>query len=216
MTADELISEFKIMVNEHWQYTWGAAEKGCVDCSGAFVYSFRRHNQSIYHGSNTIARKYVTGDLITDPHKVVSGMIAFKTRKPGDTKYNLPDKYKSQGDQLDYYHCGLVVGNRVYNAQSAATGFVSSSLDGWSHFAYLKGVDYSEPVPKPTSAGPAYVYADTGKTVNLRKLPSKSSAVLERIPIGSAVEITDDLDWTLVKYNDKVGWIQTIYLKGGE
>lgn len=37
------------------------------------------------------------------------GEIVYKARKPGDSSYNLPDRYKANGgDLLDYYHVGVV------------------------------------------------------------------------------------------------------------
>ena len=56
--AQELIGVFQTMWKERWKYTWSAAEKGNVDCSGAFVYAFKQFGISYPHGSNAIARQY--------------------------------------------------------------------------------------------------------------------------------------------------------------
>lgn len=56
IAVSAILGDFQRMLDEHWKYTAGAAEAGNVDCSGAFVWSYRQHGQSIYHGSNRIAR----------------------------------------------------------------------------------------------------------------------------------------------------------------
>jgi hypothetical protein len=57
--VDGLIALFNRMYREKWEYKWGAAQTGCVDCAGAFVWAYRQYGQSIYHGSNRIARRYI-------------------------------------------------------------------------------------------------------------------------------------------------------------
>ena len=47
ISAKELIKQFQTMYREHWAYIWGKAEKGCVDCSGAFVYAFRQRRDRV-------------------------------------------------------------------------------------------------------------------------------------------------------------------------
>ena len=58
MTNQDLIAEFQKMIG--WKYEWGAARTGTVDCSGAFVFAMKKYGLSIYHGSNTIWRSYLT------------------------------------------------------------------------------------------------------------------------------------------------------------
>ncbi len=120
------------MYEERWAYEWGAARKGCVDCSGAFSYAFRQLGGSIYHGSNTIARKYV-GAFRKTP---VPGYAAFRWKKTDTAKY--PD------GRGDFYHIGLVDsdGEHVLNAKGAKAGFCRDTLDGWHSFAPLRGVAY--------------------------------------------------------------------------
>ena len=35
--VSDFIAIFEQMKKEKWKYEWGAARKGCVDCSGAFT-----------------------------------------------------------------------------------------------------------------------------------------------------------------------------------
>ena len=57
-----------------WRYEWGAAKQGCVDCSGAFVYALKKYGLSIYHGSNTIWREYLTSKGKIGELEVVPGI----------------------------------------------------------------------------------------------------------------------------------------------
>ncbi len=148
--ANDLIAIFRQMKDEHWQYVAGAAEKGKVDCSGAFVWAYRQFGRSIYHGSNRMARTEVESLIPVKGAQIVPGMAAFKRREPGEANYALPDEYRTggqrcNGDLCDYYHVGLVAadGKTVLNAQSSQTGFVASPIsERWSHVGYLKQVEY--------------------------------------------------------------------------
>ena len=51
IAASAILGDFQRMLDEHWKYTAGAAEAGNDDCSGAFVWSYRQHGQSIYHAA---------------------------------------------------------------------------------------------------------------------------------------------------------------------
>ena len=56
--AGALIALFKQMARENWAYEWGKAQKGVVDCSGAFVYAMKTlGGVDIPHGSNAIVRQ---------------------------------------------------------------------------------------------------------------------------------------------------------------
>lgn len=139
--SDDLIALFQLMYAEKWKYEWGAARRGCVDCSGAFVYAFRQLGGSIYHGSNTIARKYV-GAFQKTP---APGFAAFKWKKTDTAKY--PD------GRGDFYHIGLVDadGEFVLNAKGTKAGFCRDKADGWHSFAPLLGVEYNPSAPSGAS-----------------------------------------------------------------
>ena len=175
-----LISLFRRMFDEHWAYVWGAARTGCVDCSGAFVWAYRQFNQSITHGSNAIARRYVVELLPIS--KAQPGMAAFKIRKPGDKYYALPATYQKggagyNGDLNDYYHIGLVAedGKSVLNAQSAQAGFTRTALSKWGCVGFLKAVDYD----KEGGQMETYIVtADNGLPVRVRDNPGGATITI--------------------------------------
>lgn len=56
--ASYLVEKFKYMLDHKWKYVAGGAKEGAVDCSGAFTYWYAQAGSYMYHGSNTMWRKY--------------------------------------------------------------------------------------------------------------------------------------------------------------
>jgi hypothetical protein len=223
MTHTQLIDHFERMWRENWRYEWGSAETGKVDCAGAFVWAYRQHGKSIYHGSNRIQRTEILEMLPIDRWE--PGMAAFKRRMPGDRLYALPDGYKPggkhhNGDLADYYHIGLVgYDGKVLNAQSKNTGFVKSKLDNsWCGVARLKQATYEE----KESGQMATIKTADGKPVNLRGDPSTKNAYLYKLASGAAVEVLEKAindsgeEWAKVKAGGKIGYVMAQYLSGAD
>ena len=214
--VDGLIALFQRMYREHWRYTWGAAEEGDVDCSGAFLYAYRQFGQSIAHGSNAIARKYVKEILPVS--KAKPGMAAFKLKKPEQSGYDLPAKYRKggaayNGDLSDYYHIGLVDegGKYVLNAQGEKAGFTRTKLSAWGAVGYLKAVEYKG---GDTPMESMVVTASNGKPVAVRKGNSTEAMVIKRLPVGTVVEAFMDIDgWREIICGDVDGWMMSKFLK---
>lgn len=222
--ANELLRLFQRMNTEHWPYEWGAAKEGVVDCSGAFVWAYRQFGESIYHGSNRIARKYVVELLPISEAK--PGMAAFKLREPGEEYYALPQGYmpggaQYNGDMNDYHHIGLVDEDPSYvlNAKSTAEGFKRSPIkDGWDCVAYLKAVDYGEMEEvEPMDVYEAEVVAESGSTVRMRKQPTTDSTTIAKVPLGEEVQVNESAQgWAQITYGGKTGYMMTKYLKKTE
>lgn len=236
--VSKLIALFQTMYREHWNYVWGKAEKGCVDCAGAFSYAFSVLGGKIAHGSNTIARRYTTGGL-RPISEAKPGMAAFKAKSPEESGYNLPDKFlpggaSYNGDLMDYYHIGLVDDDVRYvlNAKGEKYGFcrdVLTAKNGWDFVAYLKNVDYGgkdNPDEKgddmeEKEAKVVLPSGASGTTVNMRAQASTSAQLIARVPVGDTVEvITDRGDWCMIRWNGYSGWMMSNYLEyagqGGE
>ncbi len=146
----KLIEIFQIMLKQKWKYQWGAAREGLVDCSGAFAYAFRKLGGYMYHGSNTMWRKYTTEKGKVGEITLVPGMAVFRWRKSGKE----PAAYKSDG-LGDFYHVGLFIGNgEVIEARSVKAGVVKGTISGWQYAARLAGVDYTGEVPNPPPSQP--------------------------------------------------------------
>ena len=226
--VDSLIELFQKMYKEHWKYIWGAAEKGCVDCSGAFTYAFKTLNGSTCpHGSNAMARNFIVGSLLP-VSEAKPGMVAFKLHKPGISGYDLPAKYKSggssyNGDLNDYYHVGLVDEDIRYvlNAKGTKSGFCRDKItSNWHCVAYLKGVDYgdsSNDIKEDIPMQEAKVVLPSGAkgdTVRMRKRASTSADVVANVPVGSMIGVeADQGQWCKIMYGDKAGYMMSNYIE---
>ena len=211
MNAKELINQFQIMYWEHWSYEWGKASRGCVDCSGAFVYAFRQYGLTIAHGSNSIGRKYITGQLLPIS-QARPGMVAFKCR-PWTESEQSNQWYGS--DPGDLYHVGLVDDDPDYvlNAKGEKAGFCRDSIKSWDYVAYLKNVKYTEVEPMQT-ATVVLPSGSSGKTVNFRTRPDREAQLVERVPVGSQVEVIEDLGaWCKIQWAGRTGYMMSNYLE---
>lgn len=251
--CSSIMSDFKMMLADKWGYIpatagtmWTQTKQDATqnamakkygskwighmvaDCSGAFVYSYKKYGQVIYHGSNRIARKYVVKLLPISEAK--PGMAAFKYYAPGQKGYSLPSEYKQGGSQYngdlnDYYHIGLVDEDPKYVLNSATTinGFIRSKIsNGWNACGYLKAVDYAddgkdddEPVVENDIM---IVTSENGAPVNMRESASVNSRIVARVPVGSEVIVmkVDKNGWTGVKYGRHDGYMMTKFLKPKE
>ena len=222
--AAELIRIFQKMYQEHWPYEWGKAERGCVDCSGAFVYAYKQFGQSIAHGANAIARQHIKGNLLP-ACQAKPGMAAIKLRTPNEEGYDLPDKYRQGGSAYDgnlndYYHIGLVDTdpNYILNAKSTQAGFSRDKIwNGWDCVAYLAKVDYQDEGDSEMEEVKAVVALPagaSGSTVNLRASASKSAKIIRRVPVGTTVKVlTDQEFWCEIEVDGVSGWMMANYLE---
>ena len=210
-----------------WPYVSpGTNDARGIDCSGLFVKAYRDQGASIYHGSNTIYRKYCSEKgKLTNVSQLKPGMAVFKWNP------NTPEKFD---DGLgDFQHIGLVTGVnplRIVHASSAA-GCVTTDtkLGKWAYWGWLKDVAKTDtqPIPddpyEPTEGDEepmtefATVIAESGSTVNLRSKARSNAALVERVPIGARVEVLGTCgSWTKVKFGSRNGYMMTKFLTAEE
>ena len=96
-----MIADFQLMVNEKWQYVSDSAERGKVDCSGAFTYWYAQEGSKMYHGSNTMYRKWSTEKGKIGEISLVPGMAVYKNKHDGKE----PAEYLNDG-LGNFYHVG--------------------------------------------------------------------------------------------------------------
>ena len=212
ISVKTLIKNFKRMYAEHWKYEWGSHREGCVDCSGAFTYVFGLYGIYYPNGSNSIAHKYIVGELLP-VSEAKPGMAAFKRRAWKDSEKG--NKWYGT-EPGDIYHIGLVDEDPKYvlNAKSPSSGFSRDKIDSWAYVAYLKDVDYEGDEEPMKTATVVRTQTSTGNSVNLRYGPSTSSKLVERVPFGSVVEVLNDAgEWCRVRWEDHEGWMMANYLE---
>ena len=245
--CNSILADFHQMLDDKWGYIpatagtmWTQAKQNATtnamakkygskwighmvaDCSGAFVYVYKKYGMSIYHGSNRIARKYVVELLPISEAK--PGMAAFKFYKPGEKGYQLPEDYKPGGSQYngdlnDYYHIGLVEENPKYVLNSATTinGFIRSKIsNGWNACGYLKAVDYDgKDDDEPMFDNNLFVVtSENGQPVNMRQTASVTSDIVAKVPVGTEVNVIGENSngWKYVQYKTKKGWMMSKFL----
>lgn len=157
--ADQLIKLFKQALNEKWGYIWGGSGetwtqakqdaatremtikygqkwvgKRVADCSGLFSWAFKSLGGYMYHGSNTMWKKYC----------VDQGKLSNGKRDDGNELKPGSAVFMCKKNSTDYYHVGLYIGdNYVIEARGTVSGVVKSKVSSWTHWGELKGVSYN-------------------------------------------------------------------------
>ena len=181
-----------------WPYVSpGTNDSRGIDCSGLFVKAYRDQGASIYHGSNTIYRKYCAEKgKLTSVSQLKPGMAVFKWNP------NTPEKF---------------------NDSAAGCVTTDEKLGKWAYWGWLKDVAKTDSLP-PTPAEPtegdeepmaefATVIADSGSTVNMRSKARSTAALVERVPLGARVEVLGTCgSWTKVKFGSRTGYMMTKFL----
>ena len=240
--AADLVDGFYISLNERWGYIYGCSHEkwteakqreyerkysedadrknSCTfggkwvghwvtDCSGLFHYWFSQLGGKIAHGSNSIWNGYCSqrGTLKagarTDGQPILPGTAVFTSNDAGE-----------------HNHIGLYVGGGlVIEAQGAKAGVCTSMLtnEKWTHWGMLRDVNYEGGGEKTMTATVVLPQGKSGKTVNMREKPSTGSGIVKQIPVGSEVELYEDLgQWCRIGYNGLTGYMMSDYLEYGQ
>ena len=205
-----LIASFREALG--WPYVSpGSNDRNGIDCSGMFVRAYRLQGASIYHGSNTIWRRYLSDKgEIHDADQLRPGMAVFKHRAADTAKY--PD------GEGDFFHIGLVVSAKPPHIIHASTNGMKVREDRWSkswtHWGKLRDVDYNEQNTDGGDCVDAWVSTPGGGVLNLRAKKSTGSNVKARIPNGTKLTVLDrsDIEWYQVEYESVTGWVMAEYL----
>lgn len=195
---------------------------GKCDCIGLVIGGIRRAGGKWTgtHGSNYAARNEVEYLLpIEDVGELNVGEVVFKAAMPGGSNYNLPSKYASDPDKRDYYHVGVVTSTAPLEiTHCTGPGIVRDTKQGkWNYRGWLRKVS-QEGGTMPytttnTTTTTATVTAASGSNVNLRASASTSAALVERVPVGATVTVSEYGDsWCRVSYDGKTGWMMRRYL----
>ena len=155
ISAKALKAAFQQALDEKWGYIWGTRGqtwtqanqdkatramtvkygakwigRKVADCSGLFVWAYKQHGMSIYHGSNTIFSKYCSE----------TGPLAGKVKiRVGTAVFQNSDGKRG--------HIGLYAGGGMcIEAKGTQHGVVSSPLTVWDEWGVLKDADYADEI----------------------------------------------------------------------
>ena len=197
----------------------GDGSDGTCDCIGLVIGAIRRAGGSWTgtHGSNYAAR-YEMRELlpVTDAGELCLGDVVYKARTPGQAGYALPERYKSDPDQRDYYHVGVVTATSPLEiTHCTSPGIVrDTKLGKWTYRGRLEKVDYNGTSQEvETMAQMATVVADSGSTVKMRSKPSTSDGLYWEVPVGTVVQVAEvSGGWAKVRYGDRTGYMMAKFL----
>ena len=105
-----------------------------ADCSGLFSWAFKQLGGYMYHGSDTMYRKYCTG----------KGEL--KKGKRTDSSALKPGTAVFVWNGRKYSHVGLYIGDgTVIEAMGTVSGVTTTKVTAgkWTHWGELTGVDYA-------------------------------------------------------------------------
>lgn len=198
----------------------GDGSDGTCDCIGLVIGAIRRAGGSWTgtHGSNYAAR-YEMRELlpVTDAGELCLGDVVYKARTPGQAGYALPERYKNDPDQRDYYHVGVVTAtNPLEITHCTGPGIVrDTKLGKWTYRGRLEKVDYDGTSQEVgTMVQTATVVADSGDDVKMRSTPSKTDGLYYKVPVGATVQVASvDGEWAKVRYQDRTGYMMVEYLE---
>jgi len=203
--ASDLVKIFSQMESEKWKYAAGANKQGEVDCSGAFYYAYKQLGGYMYHGSNTMWRKYTTKKGKIGEIDLIPGMAVFKCR---DWTSAQSSNGWYETDPGDVYHVGMYVGDGwVVEAQSKKTGVVKTKVSTWHLAAQL--VDTVYDIDENTAAAEPFVpFLGTVKInrgwLNLRSGPDTSCSREAKAYNNEVLSVVDEKDdWYIIDLNGK-------------
>ena len=193
---------------------------GTCDCIGLIIGAIRRAGGSWtgIHGSNYAARHEMRQLLpVTDAGELCLGDVVYKARTPGQAGYALPERYKNDPDQRDYYHVGVVTAVEPLEiTHCTGPGIVrDTKLGKWTYRGRLEKVDYDGTSQEVgTMVQTATVVADSGSKVKMRSKPSTSDGLYWEVPGGATVQVVENTGgWAKVRYGDRTGYMMEEYLK---
>lgn len=215
--ASDLVRIFKQMADEKWKYVAGAHKQGEVDCSGAFYYAYKQLGGYMYHGSNTMWRKYTSNKAEIGDIDLLPGMPVFKCRQWTST-YSNNGWYNT--DPGDMYHVGCYIGNGiVVEAKSKKRGVVTSSIEEWSHAAQLIDTKY-DLIDGETNIKTEEVFPFVGEVslnsgyLHLRTGPSTSYPSRVKAYNGDIFTVTGKVSqWYLIEHSGKKLYAHESYIK---
>lgn len=159
---------------------------------------------------------------------LVSGATSQWTKTDWDAKGTIdtlpPGEFvflyrRQNGSSTVMAHTGVAIGDGTcVHARGTAYGVVQQNMSqyAWTHWARPKWPDCGqisdEKVNEMEVLYQATVYAQNGKTVNMRKEPGAD--VLIKVPVGAEVDVlAKTAGWYKIQYSGKTGYMQAAFLR---
>ncbi len=147
ISLNEFLAAVEEIAAENPSYRKGGSGfDGSCDCIGLIIGALQRcgGKWNGIHGSNWAARNATNGlKRIVSNADLEVGEIVFKAKAPGQSGYDLPDRYKKDPDQNDYYHVGVVLSVYPLRIRHMTTpsAKVDTKIGAWSHHGWCSLVE---------------------------------------------------------------------------
>ena len=222
ITRERFLEKVEEIAQSNHYYKEGRdGSDGACDCIGLIIGAIRRAGGAWngIHGSNYAAR-YEMRELlpVMDAGELNLGDAVYKAKMPGEAGYALPERYKNDPDQRDYYHVGVVTATSPLEiTHCTGPGIVrDTKLGKWTYRGRLEKVDYDGTEVVETMAQEAKVTAASGSTVKMRSKPSTSDGLYWEVPVGAEVQVAEITGgWAKVRYGDRTGYMMVAFLDMG-
>lgn len=220
MTAQTFLEKVAEIADASPVYRLGGdGSDGACDCIGLIIGAIRRAGGSWtgIHGSNYSAR-YEMRELlpVMDAGELNLGEVVYKARMPGQTGYDLPERYGADPDNRDYYHIGVVTAVEPLEiTHCTGPGIVrDTKLGRWTYRGRLEKVDYDGTEVVETMVQTATVVADSGDDVKMRSTPSQTDGLYWKVPVGDKVQVAYvEGEWAKVRHQGRTGYMMVEYLE---
>ena len=220
MTAQTFLEKVAEIADASPVYRLGGdGSDGTCDCIGLIIGAIRRSGGSWtgIHGSNYAAR-YEMRELlpVMDAGELNLGEVVYKARMPGQTGYDLPERYGADPDNRDYYHIGVVTAVEPLEiTHCTGPGIVrDTKLGRWTYRGRLEKVDYDGTEVVETMVQTATVVADSGDDVKMRSTPSQTDGLYWKVPVGDKVQVAYvEGEWAKVRHQGRTGYMMVEYLE---
>lgn len=220
ITRERFLEKVEEIAQSNPSYKEGRdGSDGTCDCIGLIIGAIRRAGGSWtgIHGSNYSAR-YEMRELLPVMYagELNLGEVVYKARMPGQTGYDLPERYGADPDNRDYYHIGVVTAVEPLEiTHCTGPGIVrDTKLGKWTYRGRLKKVDYDGTEGMETMVQTATVVADSGDDVKMRSTPSQTDGLYWKVPVGDKVQVAYvEGEWAKVRHQGRTGYMMVEYLK---
>ena len=220
ITRERFLEKVEEIAQSNPSYKEGRdGSDGTCDCIGLIIGAIRRAGGAWngIHGSNYAAR-YEMRELlpVMDAGELNLGDAVYKARMPGEVGYALPERYKNDPDQRDYYHVGVVTAVEPLEiTHCTGPGIVrDTKLGRWTYRGRLEKVDYDGTEVVETMVQTATVVADSGDDVKMRSTPSQTDGLYWKVPVGDKVQVAYvEGEWAKVRHQGRTGYMMVEYLE---
>ena len=220
ITRERFLEKVEEIAQSNPSYKEGRdGSDGTCDCIGLIIGAIRRAGGAWnrIHGSNYAAR-YEMRELlpVMDTGELNLGDAVYKARMPGEVGYALPERYKNDPDQRDYYHVGVVTAVEPLEiTHCTGPGIVrDTKLGRWTYRGRLEKVDYDGTEVVETMVQTATVVADSGDDVKMRSTPSQTDGLYWKVPVGDKVQVAYvEGEWAKVRHQGRTGYMMVEYLE---